>query len=141
MKPVAENRRGRFDVAVEETLTAGMVLTGDEIKSIRADRIQLTGAYVKLVQGRKRLPKPLVIGMHLSLAKDPERTRELLLSAKELRILADELSQKGKTAIPLNVLFKRGWAKLTIGIGKGRKRYDKRELLKQRDIDRQQRQV
>ncbi|HSI20116.1 MAG TPA: SsrA-binding protein, partial [Verrucomicrobiae bacterium] len=113
--------------------------TGDEIKSIRANRVQLTGAYVRLMQGRGQLPKPVVIGVHLSLSKDPERTRALLLNAKELRMLVDEIGQKGKTAVPLDIHFRRGWAKLTIGIGKGRKRYDKRELLKTRDLDRQER--
>lgn len=141
MKSVAENRRGRFDIAIEQTLEAGIILTGDEIKSIRADRAQLTGAYVRLLQGKKALPRPIVIGLHLSLAKEPERTKGLLLSAKELRLLIDEVSQKGKTAIPLDVHFRRGWAKLTIGIGKGRKNYDKRELLKKRDLERQQQQA
>ncbi|MEZ0287096.1 MAG: SsrA-binding protein SmpB [Candidatus Paceibacterota bacterium] len=139
MKRVAENRRGTFDIAIEQTLEAGIVLTGDEIKSIRANRVQLTGAYVRLMQGRGQLPKPVVIGVHLSLSKDPERTRALLLNAKELRMLVDEIGQKGKTAVPLDIHFRRGWAKLTIGIGKGRKRYDKRELLKTRDLDRQER--
>lgn len=141
MKPVAENRRGRFDIAISETYEAGLVLTGDEIKSIRADRVQLTGAYVRFMRGKKLLPRPVVVGMHLSLAKDPERTRELLLSARELRVLGEEVSQKGMTVIPLDVHFKRGWAKLTVGVGKGRKKYDKRELLKQRDQERQQQQV
>lgn len=137
MKSVAQNKRGTFDIAVEEKIEAGIMLTGDEIKSIRANRIQLTGSYVRLIQGKKNLPKPVLIGMHLSLAKDPERNRTLLLTAKELEHIAEEMNQKGKTAIPVEVHFKRGWAKLTIGIGKGRKKYDKRELLKQRDIDRQ----
>jgi SsrA-binding protein len=139
MKPVADNRRARFDLAVEETLEAGLVLTGDEIKSIRADRVQLTGAYVKLLKGKKKLPRPVLVGMHLSLAKDPERTRDVLLKARELESLVEALNQKGKTAVPLNVHFKRGWAKLLLGVGKGRKKYDKRELLKQRDLERQQR--
>jgi SsrA-binding protein len=135
-KAIAENKRGRFDIAIEQTLEAGLVLTGDEIKSIRAHRAQLTGAYVKLLQGERNLPKAVLIGMHLSLAKEPERTRPILLSAKEIRLLAEELGQKGTTAVPLDVHLKRGWAKLTIGIGKGRKKYDKRELLKERDIER-----
>jgi SsrA-binding protein len=139
MKPVAENRRGTFDIAIEETLEAGLVLTGDEIKSIRADRVQLTGAYVRLMRGKKLLARPVVVGMHLSLAKEPERTRELLLSAKEIRQLHEQVGQVGMAVVPLNVHFKHGWAKLTIGVGKGRKKYDKRELLKKRDTEREQR--
>lgn len=136
MKRVAENRRAGFDIAVEQTLEAGIQLTGDEIKSIRADRVQLTGAYVRLLQGRRKLPKAVLIGMHLSLAKEPERTRALLLHAKELRLLESELGQEGKTAVPLSIHFKRGWAKANIGIGKGRKVRDKRELIKKRDLER-----
>jgi len=140
--PVAENRRARFDIAVEETLEAGMVLDGGEIKSIRADRIQLTGAYVKLLKNNgQELPQPILIGMHLSDAGDPERSRPLLLHAKEIRFLAEELSTKGKTAVPLRVYMKRGWAKVLIGIGAGRKSYDKRQLLRERDIQRDQQQV
>lgn len=137
MKRPAENRKARFDVAVEETIEAGLILTGDEIKSIRANRIQLTGAYVKLLKGKKLLPRPMLIGMHLSSAKEPERSRELLLSAAELRRMQEALSQKGKVAVPLDVHFRRGWAKVALGIGSGRKKYDKRAVLKERDLARQ----
>lgn len=142
MKPktrVADNRRARFDIAVEETVEAGIVLTGDEIKSIRASRIQMTGAYVKLMRGGKvsgALPKAVVVGMHLSAAKEPERVRPLLLHAKEIRWLDEVVSAQGKTAVPLEVHFKQGWAKVTIGVGKGRKKYDKRQLLKERAVQR-----
>ncbi len=138
-KPIAENRRARFDVAVEETFEAGLVLSGDEIKSIRAKRVQLTGAYVKLMSGGRNpaaLPQPVVVGMHLSAAKEPERSRPLLLNAKELRALQELVSAKGKTAVPLAVILRRGWAKLQVGVGTGRKKRDKRELLKERDIER-----
>lgn len=134
---VAENRKARFDVAVEEYLEAGIVLTGDEIKSIRADRIQLTGAYVKLMSGGREhnhLPIPVLIGMHLSAAKDPERSRPLLLHAKEVRYLQEQLATKGKTAVPLSVFLRKGWAKVKIGIGSGRKRHDKRQLLRERAV-------
>jgi SsrA-binding protein len=139
MKRVAENRKARFDIAVEDTFEAGIILTGDEIKAIRADRVQLTGAYVKLLQGKNLLPRPVLIGMHLATAKDPQRVRDLLLKAKELRQISEALKQKGKAAVPLDVHFRHGWAKVTIGIGSGRKKYDKRALLKERDLDRQQR--
>lgn len=139
---VASNRRAGFDIAVEQHFDAGMVLTGDEIKSVRADRVQLTGAYVKLLYGKtnhKRLPEVALIGMHLALAKDPQRTRLLLLNAKEVRELEKELSIKGKTAVPLSLHFVRGWLKVNIGVGTGRKGYNKKELLKERDIERSER--
>ena len=137
---VADNRKARFDVSVEETLEAGIVLTSDEIKSIRAKRLQLTGAYVKLMRGgveSNRLPKAVLVGLHLSQAADPERTRPLLLHSKEIRFLEEQLSVKGKTAVPLNIHLKRGWAKVLIGVGSGRKQRDKRQLLKDRDVTRE----
>ena len=143
-KRVAENRKARFDVAVDETLEAGIILTGDEIKSIRAGRIQLTGAYVKLLhpkRGVDALPQPVVVGMHLSAAAEPARTRGLLLHAREIRMLESEISAKGRTAVPLEVFFRGGYAKIRVGIGRGRKAYDKRELLRERDIARDQEQL
>jgi SsrA-binding protein len=136
----AENRKARFDVAIEETLEAGIVLTGDEIKSVRAKRAQLTGGYIKLLYGNnpQSLPKPVVIGLHLGLAHEPERVRSLLLHAKEIRILQEKLATKGKTAVALDLHMKRGWAKLLIGIGSGRKKADKRNLLRERAIERDQ---
>lgn len=132
----AENRRARFDIAVEETLEAGIALTGDEIKSIRAKRAQLTGGYVKLLQGSnpQALPKAVVVGLHLGLAAEPERVRPLLLHSREVRFLQEQLSAKGKTAVPLDLHMKRGWAKLLVGIGVGRKKADKRNLLRERAV-------
>ena len=103
--------------------------------------MQLTGAYVRLMHGPARtgLPKAVLIGAHLSLAADPDRVRPLLLKAKEIREIANDIETKGKTAVPLSIHYKRGWAKVLIGVGKGRKAYDKRQLLKDRDVDRQQR--
>lgn len=142
-KGVAANRRAGFEVAVEHTYEAGIVLRGDEIKSVRADRVQLTGAYVKLMygskQGRRRLPQVALIGMHLALAADPQRTRLLMLHSKEVKELEDLLGTKGKTAVPLGLHFSHGWLKVKIGVGAGRKAYNKRELLKERDVERQQR--
>lgn len=132
----AQNRRASFDVAVQETYEAGLVLTGDEIKSIRADRMQLTGSYVRIISD-----EPVVVGLHLSLAKEPDRIRKLLLHAKEVEAIRGALQAGGLTAVPVRLYLKRGWAKLEIGLGRGRKRYDKRELLKQRDLERQQRRL
>lgn len=138
MKTIAENRRARFDLEITETFEAGMVLSGDEIKSIRADRVQLTGAYVKLLRGNRHLPRVVLLGVHMALAVDPERTRTLMLTKREVEQLAELISVKGMTAVPLNLHFKRGWAKVTIGVGKGRKTYDKRSLLRERDVERAQ---
>ncbi len=140
---IAENRRGLFNVAVEETLEAGMILTSDEIKSIRGNRAQLTGAYVRMLYGGKSaaeaMPQVVVVGMHLPDAKEPNRVRPLLLHKKEIIYLQEQLGAKGRTAIPVKIFMSRGWAKLQIGIGKGRKLHDKRQLLKERDIEREKR--
>lgn len=130
---IAENRKASFDVRVEQTFEAGISLSGDEIKSIRAKRAQLTGGYVKFLSGR-----PVVIGLHLSLAKDPERTRFLLLKKKEIDEIDQALQTKGKVAVVLDLYLRGGWAKLTLGLGSGRRQFDKRELIKHRDLDRLQ---
>jgi len=137
---VALNKRASFDIAVDTTYEAGIALTGDEIKSVRADRVQLQSAYVRLLYGNnKPVPRVALIGMHLALAHDPQRTRYLLLHEKEIRELEAALSTKGKTAVPLSLKFHRGWLKVIIGVGTGRKAYNKRELIKERDLDREQR--
>ena len=134
MKAAALNRKAHFDVEVEQRFKAGLILTGDEIKSIRAGRMQLTGSYIRFLQ-----KGPAVVGLHLSLAKEPERSRFLLLHAEEVKRLQELLQVKGKVAVPLEIFIEKGWAKLTIGVGVGRKKYDKRELLKKRDLERQER--
>ena len=131
-KPAAENRKARFDVSVDQTMEAGMVLDGTEIKSVRAGRIQLTGAYVRLLAG-----KPVLIGMHLAQAGEPERIRQLLLHKKEISELKEAIQAGGKAVVPLKLYLHKGWAKLLIGIGSGRKTHEKRQLLRERDISRE----
>lgn len=126
-----ENRKASFDVAVEQTYEAGLVLTGEEIKSIRAERAQLTGSYLKLHNGNLQ-----VIGLQLSTAPDPQRLKKLLLNQAEIEQIKAAFI-KGKIAVPLKLYLKRGWAKLLIGVGTPRKKYDKRALLKQRDLQRE----
>ena len=89
-------------------------------------------------KGRNELPDPVLIGMHLSAAGQPERTKKLLLHAKEIRQIENALAAKGKVAVPLSVYIQRGWAKVTIGVGSGRKQYDKRSVLRKHDIAREQ---
>ena len=136
-KEVAHNKKAGFDIAVTDHFEAGLVLTGDEIKSIREGRAQITGGYIKLLRGSGSVI-PVVLGIHLSKAAEPERSRTLLLHKRELRQLEELLSVKGRTAVALRLYLERGWAKVTIGVGTGRKQRDKREVLKQRDLDRQQ---
>ncbi|MEI6477661.1 MAG: SsrA-binding protein SmpB [bacterium] len=137
----ARNRKAGFDIEVQEKYEAGIVLTGDEIKSIRSGRMQLSGSYVKLMRGHSKqggLPEVVLIGMNLSQAAKPDRTRRLLLHAREVETLTRALEAKGKVAVPLSLYFKRGWAKVSVGVGVGRRQYDKRELLRKREGERSQ---
>ncbi len=131
---VSENRKARFDIAIEQTFEAGLSLTGDEIKAIRAGRAQLTGAYVKPWNGSMVLH-----GLHLSTAKQPDRTRSLLLSKKEIAEIDMLLRRKGVAAVALDIHFRGSWAKVSIGVGPGRKAQDKRALIKERDLEREAR--
>jgi SsrA-binding protein len=129
------NRKASFEIRVEEKLEAGIVLTGEEIKSIRAGRVQLNGSFIRLIGDKIQ-----VIGMQIANVSVPQRSRNLLMHTKEIDNLKKELQTRGKVVIPLDLHFKRGFAKLNIGLGVGRKAYDKRALLKERDLERSQKQ-
>ncbi|HLR54997.1 MAG TPA: SsrA-binding protein SmpB [Pseudogracilibacillus sp.] len=141
-KPLAQNRKAFFDFFIEETYEAGIELRGTEIKSIRAGRVSLKDAHVRIMNGEAQL-----INMHIApyeqgnrFNHDPTRSRKLLLHRAEIDKLFGEVKQKGYTIVPLKLYIKRGFAKVLIGLGKGKKQHDKREDLKQkqmkRDIDR-----
>lgn len=141
-KPLAQNRKASHDYFIEETYEAGIVLQGTEIKSIRAGRVSLVDAHVRIVNGEAQ-----IINMHIATYEqgnrfnhDPTRTRKLLLHRKEIDKLFGLVQQKGYAIVPLKLYIKNGFAKVLIGLGKGKKQYDKREDLKQkqmkRDIDR-----
>lgn len=136
---IAQNKKARHDYFIKDTFEAGIVLTGTEIKSIRARRISLRDGYVQIIDGSAFLEN-----VHISEYKegnrynhDPLRSRRLLLHKKEIRRLAKAQSERGITIIPLKVYLKHGFAKVLIGIGQGKKEYDKRETIKKRDQDRE----
>jgi SsrA-binding protein len=138
-KTVATNRRARFDYTIAETFEAGLVLTGSEVKSLREGRANLKDAYGIVKDGEAWL-----IGAHISPysfardgGHDPERTRKLLLHKREIERIGSKLAEKGLTLVPIRLYFKDGKAKLEIGLGKGKARYDKRETLKRRQADRE----
>ena len=141
-KLIAQNRKARHDYTILETYEAGMVLKGTEIKSIRAGRINLKDGYATIRNGEAYLQN-----VHISpydqgnqFNHDPLRTRKLLLHKRQLSQLIGELKTTGQTLIPLKVYIKNGYAKVLLGLAKGKKSYDKRESLKrkaqQREIDR-----
>lgn len=134
------NRRARHEYHILETYEAGMILTGPEVKSIRAGQANLAEAHCII-----RKEKLLLIGCHISPykpaalnnPKEPARSRELLLHKKELLRLLGKLKEKGLTLVPLKLYFnERGFAKLEIGLGRGKKFYDKRQDKKEKDIKR-----
>lgn len=137
---IAENRKARHDYFIEDTFEAGIALEGWEVKSLRAGRAQLTESYVHVRRGEAWL-----LGAHLSplvsasshVDADPTRTRKLLLKRAELDRLVGAVDRKGYTLVPLNLHWKRGRAKLDIGLAKGKKKHDKRATEKARDWQRQ----
>jgi len=132
------NRKARFDYEIFDTLEAGIVLTGNEIKSIRKGSANLKDTYIQIKNG-----EAFIINMHITnydkavFKEEETRTRKLLLNKDEILKLNDKVSIKGYTIVPLKLYFKNGKAKLEIGVAKGKHTYDKKESLKQKDIKRE----
>ena len=136
---VARNRRARHDYAISDTYEAGMVLTGTEVKSMRAGRTSLVDAFVSVEHGEAWLEH-----MHVPeyvqgtwTNHETRRKRKLLLHAAEIAKLAGSSSDKGYTIVPLQVYFSGGRAKVEIGVAKGKREYDKRHALRERQDDRE----
>ena len=136
---IQENRSARHEYHIIETFEAGLVLTGSEVKSIRAKQIQLKDSYVSF-KGHEAY----VQNAHISEYKassynnhQPERLRKLLLNKNELERIYGSLREKGLTCVPLKVYFKKGKIKVEIALVKGKKLHDKREAIKKRDVDNQ----
>jgi SsrA-binding protein len=134
------NRRARHEYHILETYEAGMILSGPEVKSIRAGQANLAEAHCII-----RNERVILIGCHISPYKpayhnnpsEPARSRELLLHKREIQRLIGKLKEKGLTLVPLKLFFnERGFAKLEIGLGRGKKMHDKRQATKERDIKR-----
>ena len=135
-RPIAENRKARFDYFIEERYEAGLVLEGWEVKSLRAGKAQITEAYVFLRSG-----EAFMLGAHITplitasthVNPNPTRTRKLLLNQRELAHLLGSVEREGYTLVPLELYWKGGRAKLQIGLAKGKKQHDKRAVEKDRD--------
>lgn len=137
-KVLAQNKKAGHDFAIEETVEAGMVLTGTEIKSIRKGKVQLKDSYVVIRNG-----EAFISNMHISpfeqgniFNHDPLRTRKLLLHKKQIEQFNLDVKRDGYTIVPLKMYLKDGFAKLLIGTGKGKKTYDKRHDLKKKEAKR-----
>ena len=137
---VIRNRKARFEFQILEEYTAGMVLTGTEVKSLRAGKASLQEAYC-YIDNEEVFVKSLNITPYEKggyTNHDPVRVRKLLLKKKDIRKLRKRLDEKGLTLIPLKIFFnERNFAKMNIGLAKGKKLYDKRESLKEKDTKRE----
>lgn len=139
IKTVATNRKAKHEYYLLETLEAGLELRGSEIKSIRAGQISLAEAYVQ-VDGRQAWLMDAHVAPYEQASRynhDPRRPRRLLLHSSEIRRLWDAVRQKGVTIVPLQVYLKEGKAKLEIAVAKGKKLYDKRAAMAERDAKRE----
>jgi SsrA-binding protein len=141
---IARNKRARFDYFIEETLEAGLSLLGWELKSIRAGKVQIAESYVFLRNGETWL-----YGAHITplptasthVQPNPTRDRKLLLHKREISRLLGAVERKGYSLVPLDMYWKQGRVKLSIGLARGKKQHDKREAKKDRDWERQKERI
>jgi SsrA-binding protein len=135
-KLIASNRRARHDYAIDDTLECGIVLQGSEVKSLREGQVRLADAYARIIRGQVWLD-----GVHIPPyqfahgigAHDPDRARKLLLHEHEIERLAARVAQERVALVPLALYFKDGRAKVELGVGKGRRKGDKRQAMAERD--------
>ncbi len=142
-KIITDNRQARFEYEIMEVYEAGIELTGTEVKSLRAGKVNLKDGFVRIRGG-----EAFLLNVHISpqntvgqfFNHEPIRNRKLLLHDKEIRKLIGQTEQKGLTVIPLKMYFKRGWVKVAIALARGKKTHDKRDSLKEkqdkRDVER-----
>jgi SsrA-binding protein len=140
MKIVCQNRKARHEYHIEDSLETGIVLIGPEVKSLREGNANLVDSYARIKGGEVFLYNlhiaPYPYAHHMEL--DPERTRKLLLNKKEIKRLIGKTKEKGYTLIPTKVYFtERGKAKVELALAKGKRQYDKRQALKEKDLKRE----
>ncbi len=136
---ISNNRKARFEYAISETIEAGIVLRGTEVKSMRLKMVSINEAYAKIHNG-----EAFIVGMNISpyemanrFNHEPLRERKLLLHRQEIKRLTGKLREKGFTLVPLKIYFKNGKVKVLLGLGKGKAKYDKRKAIQKRDLDRE----
>ena len=137
--PVARNRKARHEYEILDTIEAGLVLHGVEVKSVREGKVNLQDGWATVDRGEAWLH-----GVHISPYDpagrwnvDPVRTRKLLLSRDQIRDLAARVFEKGLTLVPLDLHFRNGFAKVTLAVARGRKKHDKREAIRRREQERE----
>ncbi len=140
MTVFTENKKAYFNYKIEESFEAGIELLGNEVKSIRKGQANLTSAFCIIRGG-----EAYIIGLHIppyqpnntDPSYDPDRSRKLLLSKKEIKKLADKENTKGLTLVPLSLYNKKRRIKVSVAVARGKKSFDKREVIKKRDLDRE----
>jgi SsrA-binding protein len=138
-KTVCRNRKAHHEYEIDATIEAGIVLRGGEVKALREGKGNLVDAYARIHQGRVS-----IVDFEISVysndqtgTETPRRSRPLLLHAAEIKRLLSRLREPGATLIPLSVYFKGPWAKVELGLAKGRRKHDKRQALRQREAQRE----
>lgn len=139
VKVIAQNKKARFDYFVEETYECGIVLVGTEVKSVKAGNVSFADSFAEIINGELWMRN-----FHISeyayssvFNHNPDRQKKLLVHKEELKRIRRKVEEKGYTLIPLDFFLKHGIVKITLGICKGKKQYDKRETIKERDINRE----
>lgn len=139
MKVISENREARFEYFVEDNFEAGISLDGGEVKSVRAGNVSLKDAYCSIYNG-----EIFIKGMHIAVydkggsfnVKDSRRDRRLLLHKSEIMKLIGKVKEKGYTLVPLKLYFKQSLIKVDVGLCRGKHTYDKKQTIRERDMDR-----
>jgi SsrA-binding protein len=142
-KLIVKNRRATFDYDIKDRYEAGVSLVGSEVKSMRAGKVDVTDAYVAIERGQAWLKQLFVapFGQASAFPHETRRSRKLLLHAREIAEIHQALAREGATAIPLQLYFKEGRVKVEIGVGRGKKTFDKRADIAKKDAERETRQV
>jgi len=140
---VARNKKAEFEYDIKETLEAGLVLEGSEVKSVRAGKASIDGAYCQV----DRDGEMKIHGMYIKpyeeagpFGHEPRQTRKLLLHDREIKKWGQMTEREGYTIVPLELYFRDGWAKLKIGLAKGRQKHDKRQAIKEQEMERRMQQ-
>ena len=135
---IVKNRRAFFDYDIQERYEAGLALVGSEVKAMRAGKVDISDAYVSVEGGEAWLKQMFVAPYEQAKAfpHEPRRARKLLLHAREIREIHEALARNGATAVPIRLYFKEGRVKMELGVGKGKKKYDKRASIAKRDAER-----
>jgi SsrA-binding protein len=144
MPTLAINKRANFDFEITDTYEAGMILFGHEVKSIKTGHVSLKGAFVTIKRSGRKSPEFFLTNSFVPPYKhagqidnyDASRSRQLLIKKKEIKYLLGKTQEQGLTLVPIKIYTKRSLIKLSFGIGKGKKKYDKREDIKKKDVER-----